>query len=48
MYKFPKKTKLLCYGLMLIGLISLAYGFIQSNQDQYTDLEIREEVKKMY
>ena len=48
MYKFPKKTKMLCFGLMLIGLISLAYGFFQSMQDQYTDLEIRAEVKSMY
>ena len=48
MYKFPKKTKILCFGLMCIGLISLIYGFIQSNQNQYTDLEIRKEVKQIY
>ena len=48
MYNFPKKTKILCFGLMCIGLISLIYGFIQSNQNQYTDLEIRKEVKQIY
>ena len=48
MYKFPKNTKILCFVLMLIGIMSLVYGFIQSNQNQYTDLEIRAEVKKIY
>ena len=48
MYKFPKNTKILCFVLMLIGIMSLVYGFIQSNQNQYTDFEIREEVQKIY
>jgi len=48
MYKFPKHTKNICFGLMFIGLMSMVYGFIQSSKNQYTDLEIRDQVKSMY
>jgi hypothetical protein len=34
--------------MMLFGIISLAYGFISANKNQYSDLEIRQAVKQMY
>ena len=34
--------------MMLFGIISLVYGFISANKNQYSDLEIRQAVKQMY
>ena len=48
MYKFTRNTKIICICMMLFGVISLAYGFISANKNQYSDLEIRQVVKQMY
>ena len=48
MYKFTRNTKIICICMMLFGIISLAYGFISANKNQYSDLEIRQAVKQMY
>ena len=48
MYKFPRNIKIICFCLMAIGILSIAYGFIVADKNQYTDLEIRLAVKDMY
>ena len=48
MYIFPKNIKIACFCLMAFGVISLVYGFLSASQYQYSDLEIRQTVTKMY
>ena len=48
MYKFPRNIKIICFCLMAIGILSIAYGFIVADKNQYTDLEIRLAVKDLY
>ena len=48
MYKFERNTKILCIFLMIIGAISLLYGFISADKKSYSDKEIKKIVKELY
>ena len=44
MYIFTKNTKILCLSLILIGLVSIGWGFYSASKTHYSDQEIYDKI----